>query len=95
MIKIRKFLAASAIAAAAIFTTTPAHSFWGPFDWFDNGPGWNRYGGGPWGGYPGYGYGGYPAYAYGGYPGYGYGGYPAYGYPYIPPTVPSVPVPTQ
>jgi len=111
MTKIHKFLAASAVAAAATFMATPANSFWGPFNWFDDGPGWNRYGGpwggGPWGGYPGYGYRGYPGYGY--YPGYsyggpayGYGGYPAYGYGGYPaygypyaPVVPSVPVPTQ
>lgn len=108
---IKKILAATALAASTVIMTTPANSFWGPFDWFDNdyGPGWGGpwggypgYYGGPWGGYPGYGY-GYPGYGYG-YPGYGYGypgygyGYPAYGYGYpyyTTPVVPSTPAPTK
>jgi len=76
MRNLRKLFGILIIAAVTAAGSGAANAFWGPFDWFDDGPGW----GGPWGGYPGYGYGGYPGYGYGGYPGYGWGGYPGYGY---------------
>ncbi|MCW9013915.1 MAG: hypothetical protein OQL06_09035 [Gammaproteobacteria bacterium] len=84
MPNIKKIVLAAVLAGSTALISVPANAFWGPFDWFDDGPGW----GGPWGGYPGYGYGGYPGYGWGGYPGYGYGGYP-----YATPLVPTVPAP--
>ena len=82
MYNIKKLMLTLVVVGATAAGTGTANAFWGPFDWFDDGPGW----GGPWGGYPRYGYGypgygyGYPGYGYGGYPGYGWGGYPGYGY---------------
>ena len=92
MPNIKKIVLAAVLAGSTALVSVPAQSFWGPFDWVDDGPGWGGpWGGGPWGGgpwgyprygygYPGYGWGGYPGYGYGGYPGYGWGGYPGYGY---------------
>lgn len=97
-----KVIVMAAMLGGAALMSQSAQAFWGPFDWFDDGPGWGGpWGGGPWsggpwgyspyyGGYPYYG-GGYPYYG-GGYPnygGYGYPGYGTWGYPYTVPAAPA------
>lgn len=98
-----KVLALITLFAGTALTAQTASAWWGggPWNWFDDGPGW----GGPWGGYPGWGgyrypyYGGYPGWGGYGYPygGYGYPGWGGYGYPYggypvyTPPAAPAAP----
>ncbi|HSG10970.1 MAG TPA: hypothetical protein VLB10_04390 [Gammaproteobacteria bacterium] len=99
MRSLKKIFGILIIAGLTAAGSGAANAFWGPFDWWDDGPGWGYpgygYPGYGWGGYPGYGYGGYPGYGWGGYPGYGYGGYPGYGwggypgYGYAPPAAPA------
>ena len=49
MRNLKKILGILIIAAVTAAGSGAANAFWGPFDWFDDGPGW--------GGYPAYGYG--------------------------------------
>ena len=88
MRNLKKIFGILIIAGITAAGSGAANAFWGPFDWWDDGPGWG-YPGYGYGGYPGYGWGGYPGYGYGGYPGYGWGGYPGYGYGYAPPAAPA------
>jgi len=83
MLKMKRLLIATAVAASTLMASFSADAFFGPFNWMRSG-GWGGgpwgWGGGPWGwgGYPYYGW-GYP-YSGWGYPYGGWGGYPYYGY---------------